>query len=130
MGGDEAVVRARAMIGVRFRPQGRSAEQGLDCMGLAAVALDVPAGRVRGDYWLTGSVEEAHAGLLAAGLVRIGQAQAGDLLLVAVSARRLHGLILTGHGFVHADARLRRVVEVPGEAPWPVVSAWRAIRGG
>src|SRR5205085_7598742 len=111
---DEVVARARAMIGVRFRPQGRSAVQGLDCMGLAAVAMGVPADRVRGDYRLSsGAAEEAHAGFRAAGLVRIEpcEAGAGDLLLVSVGTRRLHALILTGFGFVHADARLRRVVE-------------------
>src|SRR5205085_2260015 len=67
---DEVVARARAMIGVRFRPQGRSAVQGLDCMGLAAVAMGVPADRVRGDYRLSsGAAEEAHGGFRAAGTV-------------------------------------------------------------
>ena len=28
-------------------------------------------------------------------------------------------------GFVHADAQLRRVVERPGEPPWPVIGIWR-----
>lgn len=132
MDGYVVVARARAMIGVRFRPQGRSAEQGLDCMGLAAAAMAVPGERVRGDYRLSnGASDEAHAGFRSAGLVRIDpcEAGAGDLLLVSVGRRRLHVLILTGCGFVHADARLRRVVEVPGTVPWPVLSAWRAIQG-
>jgi hypothetical protein len=31
--------------------------------------------------------------------------------------------------FVHADARLRLVVERPLPLPWPIVSAWRMAGG-
>jgi hypothetical protein len=50
---------------------------------------------------------------------------AGDLLLVRAGPHQLHVVILTGEGYLHADARLRRVVEVPGKVPWPVLSVWR-----
>jgi hypothetical protein len=49
----------------------------------------------------------------------------GDLLLVRPGAGQLHLMIRTHAGAVHADAALRRVVERPGAAPWPLVGAWR-----
>jgi hypothetical protein len=120
----EIVARGRAAVGARFRPQGRSVEEGLDCIGLAALATGCAG--VRRDYALRGCdagvVEE---GLRSAGLVRVAEGQAGDVLLVRSGARQLHLLVLTGAGYLHADARLRRVVEVPGAVPWPAVSAWR-----
>ena len=39
---DGIVARARALIGTRFRPQGRSAAEGLDCVGLVALAVLSP----------------------------------------------------------------------------------------
>ena len=50
---------------------------------------------------------------------------AGDLLVCSVAADQLHLAILTDRGLVHADARLRMVVETPGAAPWPVLSVHR-----
>ena len=34
--------------------------------------------------------------------------------------------VSTDPGFVHAHAGLRRVVEMPGESPWPIIGWWRA----
>lgn len=56
---------------------------------------------------------------------RVDNAVAGDLLLCAVADNQLHLAVVTERGFVHADARLRRVVETPGAVPWPVLSAHR-----
>jgi len=47
------------------------------------------------------------------------------LLLMAVAADQVHLGLLTPGGFVHADARLRKVVETPGEPGWPVVGVYR-----
>jgi murein DD-endopeptidase / murein LD-carboxypeptidase len=121
---DEIVARARALIGARFRPQGRSAATGLDCIGVVAVAIgarDVPA-----DYALRGGTVEA----LAAELVRAGPRAAdgparGDVLLMRPGAGQLHLGIFTGGGFVHADAGLRRVVERPLPLPWPILGSYR-----
>ena len=124
-----AVARARALLGVRFRPQGRSAEHGLDCIGVAIMATGIPAARVRRDYDIrSADAEGVHRNLLACGLARIApeRAEAGDLLLVRPGPARLHLVLVTDLGYLHADAGLRRVVEVPGPVPWPVLSAWRA----
>ena len=122
--GAEIVARARALIGTRFRPQGRSAD-GLDCIGLAAAALGVSG--VANDYPLrSGSRRRLEAGLRAAGLQSAENVEAGDLLLLAAGAGQLHLAVFTGAGIVHADAGLRRIVERPGPVSWPLLSAWRA----
>lgn len=124
--GDNIVARARALIGVRFRPQGRNAEIGLDCIGVAAMATE--ARGVPRHYNLRSSdVDEVNCEFSDFGFLRIAPvaAEAGDLLLVQAGPAQLHVVILTPEGYLHADARLRRVAEVPGEVPWPVLSAWR-----
>lgn len=114
--------RARALIGTRFRPQGRS-PAGIDCVGLAAAALGRPA---PADYALRGgSPERLAAGLREAGLRRRRKRRAGDVLAMRSGPQQLHLGIWTGDGIIHADARLRRVVERPGEPPWPVIGIWR-----
>ena len=120
---DEIVARARALIGTRFRAQGRRGD-GVDCVGLVAAALGRSG--VRRDYALRGGCLEAlRAELVGAELQPAQVAQAGDVLVVRAGAGQLHLGIWTGDGLVHADAGLRRVVERPGEVPWPVVGVWR-----
>jgi cell wall-associated NlpC family hydrolase len=125
---ERRVARARGLVGVRFRPQGRDPSHGLDCVGLAAAAAGIAAERVRRDYALRGEPGEALAeALLGLGCrpVEAGRARAGDLLVCDAGPGQLHLAVSTGRGIVHADARLRRVVERPGPAPWPVTGAWR-----
>jgi hypothetical protein len=122
MSGDEVVARARACVGVPFRLHGWGTD-GLDCVGLVAVAtgLDAPIG-----YGLrSGDVAQAEAGLRAAGLRMVAQGCAGDVALVRPGPVQLHLMIACHGGFVHAHAGLRRVVEMPGGSPWPVLSWWR-----
>ena len=115
----EAALRA---VGTRFRLHGRGAE-GLDCVGLVALALRaggysgaVPSGySLRGGDW----------GLLDRLLVRVVEAEPGDVLVMAVGPGQIHLGIRTVGGFVHADAGLRRVVERPGMPPWPLIGVWR-----
>lgn len=122
--GEAIAERARAMVGVRFRPQGRSAAEGLDCVGLAAAALEL--GGVRADYPLRGGSGAALADALRrAGLSEVASAEAGDVLVMWAGAGQLHLGVWTGSGLVHADAGLRRVVERPGAVPWAVLSVWR-----
>jgi hypothetical protein len=126
--GEEIVRRARALIGVRFRPQGRSGD-GLDCVGLAAAALEI--GGVRRDYALRSSAEEMLVtDLLRHGFRPVERREPGDLLVMRSGAGQLHLGVWTGEGLVHADAGLRRVVERPGPVPWPVLSQWRADATG
>ena len=113
---DEIVARARGLIGTRFRPQGRTAAEGLDCIGLVALAID--ARNVPRDYALRGNASSRLVeGVKAAGLV------AADSL--APGPAQLHLGIFTGTGLVHGDAGLRRVVERPQPLPWPVLGIWR-----
>lgn len=125
---DEIVARARALIGVRFRPQGRDPKHGLDCIGVAMMAMRVPKEQVRRDYCLRSSdPDEVNGEFDQSGFIRIAPAAVrdGDVLLVRPLPSALHVVILTDTGYLHADMRLRKVVEVPGEVPWPVLSAWR-----
>ncbi|HVQ09376.1 MAG TPA: peptidoglycan endopeptidase [Allosphingosinicella sp.] len=121
---ERVVANARALIGVEFRPQGRSPASGLDCIGLAAAAIGVR--NPPRDYALRGgSAARLAAALAAAGLRAVAAARPGDLLVLAPGPAQLHLGIVTEGGLVHADAGLRRVVERPGPAPWPILSIWR-----
>lgn len=123
--GAAIVARARALIGVRFRPQGRSREAGLDCIGLVAAALEAPA---PDDYRLSGgSMARLTTSLRAAGLRPVDDCQAGDVLVLAAGPGQPHLGVWTGAGLVHADARLKRVVERPGRPAWRVLSSWRRM---
>ena len=120
--GPEILARARAQIGTPFRPQGRG-RAGIDCVGLVATALNRSA---PADYALRGgSPVRLAAGLRAAGLKPRRKRRDGDVLAMRSGPEQLHLGIWTGGGIVHADARLRRVVERPGEPPWPVIGIWR-----
>lgn len=123
---DEVVASARRCVGARFRPQGRDPRTGLDCVGVAAVALDktLPPARypARGSDWRSIAMVAEAMGLEA---IFPGEARAGDLLMVEPGPGQIHMVVITPMGFVHADARLRKVVETPGPPAWPVLAAWR-----
>lgn len=118
------VVRARACIGARFLAHGRDPAFGLDCVGVAAVAFGC---EVAGGYALRGGdPARIITGIEQRGLVR-GEdpARPGDLLLIAAGHGQLHLAIRTDTGFVHACARLRRVVETPGLPAGTTLGFWR-----
>lgn len=118
------MARARALIGTRFRPQGRTVADGLDCVGL--VALTVGARNVPRDYSLRGgSAALLAAELKSAGLSPVREMAAGDILVLTPGPGQLHLGLFTGTGLVHADAGLRRVVERPLPLPWSVLGIWR-----
>ena len=115
--GARAFAAARAMVGVRFRPQGCDPATGLDCAGLVWAAYDAAGRRLvrpacyplRG--WGRARVEAA---LAAAGfVVAVGGARVGDVALIAYPAGQFHLGLLGTATFVHAHAGLRRVVETP-----------------
>ncbi|EQB16326.1 NlpC/P60 family protein [Sphingobium lactosutens] len=116
------VAAARALVGVPFRLHGRGRD-GLDCVGVAALALGRAAPRAYG--LRSGDAERAARWLEVAGLRPVAEGQAGDLALVRPGPLQLHLMIGTGAGFVHAHAGLRRVVEMPGDSPWPIIGWWR-----
>ncbi len=119
------VERARGAVGARFRLHGRSPEDGLDCVGLAAWAFgvtDVPSG-----YALRGGDAARVAAVVAGlGLVPVVEPGAGQLLLMRSGPGQLHLALSVEDGIVHADAGLRRVVERPGVVEWVVLGRWCA----
>lgn len=119
--------RARALVGTRFRPQGRAAATGVDCVGLVLLAYGIDPNEVRRNYRLRGDHQAEAKRELARFFcpVKGRPPQAGELLVLAVSAEHIHFGIRTDRGLVHADARLGRVVETPGAPPWPVLGTFR-----
>ena len=127
---DRIVAAARDLVGARFRLQGRSRASGVDCVGLAALALAEAgheAALPRGYGLRSGDEALARDWLTQAGLVAVERPKAGDLALVRPGPLQLHLMILVPGGHVHAHAGLGRVVETPGPSPWPVIGHWRTI---
>ena len=122
--------RARALLGCRFRPQGRSVATGLDCIGVVALTYGLDGADVPSRYWLRGKQSDRSL----AGLnhyfraISKSKARINDLLLCEAGPDQLHLVVKTMGGFIHADAGLRRVVETPGAPPWPVLKAFRRRR--
>jgi cell wall-associated NlpC family hydrolase len=127
--GERAFVRARRLVGARFRPQGYDPATGLDCVGLVWAAY-AAAGRrlVRPhDYPLRGwSRERIVAALGRAGFAAVdGPPQRGDVALVALAAGQFHLVLMGADRCVHAHAGLRRVVETPLDAMLIAAPRWR-----
>ena len=122
---DRIIARARALIGVPFRLHGRDADSGLDCVGLVALAFGRADG-IRTGYSLRGGSAESFTTMIAAlGLARRrANPRAGDVLLMQAGPVQFHLGLWTGENLIHADATLRRVVELPRPLPWPVIGAW------
>ncbi len=115
------VERARSVVGVRFRRQGRGAD-GFDCVGLVGWAHGVA---VPADYpGRSGDAARVVAVLVEAGFAQVEQAAAGDVLLLRSGPGQLHLALSTGGGIIHADAVARRVVE-RRDVPRPVIGIYR-----
>lgn len=119
---------ARALVGTRFRPQGHNIATGLDCLGLVAETFQIVG--IRRNYRLRGDHRrEIESGLLSwFRKVAKSRCLPGDVLLMRVADDQLHLAVRSGDGFVHADARLGRVVETPGDPLWQVLGAYRRKR--
>lgn len=122
-----AIAAARAGVGTRFRPQGRSVGIGLDCIGVALLAAagarvrlgPVPAYALGGDHR-----EVLAATLRALGLRAVRRGKAGDLIEFQLGPGHRHLAVMSEAGIIHAHAGLGRVVEGPAPADWPVVACW------
>jgi hypothetical protein len=128
MKGVDIAARACAVVGTRFRPQGRNARDGVDCVGLAAFACAIPSERIPRDYALRGHAPEEierRLGELGGRPVEGHVLELGDVALCRAGPAQLHMVVITPLGFVHADAALRRVVQRPYPIPWTLLSAWR-----
>lgn len=122
-----AVVAARSLVGVRFRPQGRDPSSGLDCVGLVASAHRVPVGEIPRNYRLRGHHVPLARSILRSHFHEVSPSSAreGDVLLLQVASEQVHLAVHCGASFIHADAKLQRIVEVPGEPPWPLLGVFR-----
>lgn len=116
---------ARRLIGCRFRSHGRDPETGLDCVGVVALATEIPA--PSGYAMRTGDAAAIAALIDRAGLCRTDSAAPGAVMLMRAGPGQLHLGVRTATGFIHADAGLRRVVERPGEPDWEIVGQWRRL---
>lgn len=125
-----AVEAARALVGMPFRPYGRTPEAGLDCLGLVIhVAHTIGLEAEAPAYSLSGDQRALAAGLVAHGLTPLPPdlAQPGDVLLLEVDAERRHLAIRSDRGVIHAHARLGRVVEHRMPPAWAtaLISVYR-----
>ena len=127
MAASDVVDRARSMVGVKFRPQGRDPATGLDCVGVVVRAFGIPPESVRRDYRLRGAHCAEIDRVLSRWFERIAPEQTclGDVMLFEVSQSQIHLAIACGGTFVHADASIRRVVETPMPPDWPLRGAFR-----
>lgn len=128
MKGVDIAARACAVVGTRFRPQGRTVPEGVDCVGVAAFACAIPSERVPRDYALRGQAPEEierRLGELGCRRVEGPVLELGDIVLCRPGPGQYHMVVITPLGFVHADAALRRVVRRPYPIPWTLISAWR-----
>lgn len=128
MRSDARIARARALIGTPFRLHGRAAASGLDCVGLIAIAIDRVAAAPTGYALRGGSVQSWSALMDAVACRRRLPHRAGDILLLEASAAQFHLGVWTGESLIHADARLRRVVETPGVPRWRIAGAWGNLK--
>jgi lipoprotein Spr len=121
--------RAAALVGARFRPQGRSPDA-LDCVGLVLSTFDIPAVSAPHGYRLRGDHRHAIELELAKNFRRISrnQLRPGDVMLLGLSADQFHLAVRTPAGFVHAHAGIGAVVETPGRPQWPVLAVYRKRR--
>jgi cell wall-associated NlpC family hydrolase len=129
---ERAVAAARLLMGTRFRLHGRDPQYGLDCVGVAGLALRAAGfeGTIPSDYALRGGSAEDFVALIEGSpLVRTAQPRPGDVLLFVVDATQFHVAVMMPGGIAHADAMLGRVVERPGPPPWPMVAAWTLTDG-
>ena len=125
------VARARALVGTRFRPQGRG-DGGLDCIGVLLMTFGIAPELVRRDYKLRAEHNlAALRNALQHHFRRVPRTQLrpGDAMLLLAGKQQPHLAVRTGGGFVHAHAGVGRVVETPGDPKWPLLGVYRKRRG-
>jgi murein DD-endopeptidase / murein LD-carboxypeptidase len=130
--GAHIAARAISRVGVPFRLHGRTAESGLDCVGLLADALasvgfkvDIPE-----DYGLRGRFDARARAFFQTESFKPAEGQVpspGEVAIAVIGPRQLHFIIYVNRGFVHAHAGLRRVVLTPGPSLWPLLGRWNYI---
>lgn len=113
-----------ALVGTRFRLQGRDTATGLDCVGVVLAAYEAAGVRLSAidDYGLRGvPIDRALASFSASGLRPVENADVGSIGLFVLPAGQLHVALTAPARLIHADALLRRVVEAPAaRLPLPI----------
>jgi len=105
--------RARSLVGIPFRPQGRSREHGLDCIGLTLEAFQVRHLKLPAYRLTDGSWDEIEA-VLKGSFDRVPDTVSEDDDLVISRMQRCFHFGVLGHAsLIHADMRIGRVVETP-----------------
>lgn len=124
---EDYAARARAFVGVRFRPQGRIPALGLDCVGLVMCTFGLRSDLARRDYRLRGRHVSELLAELEGPFRRLprNSARAGDVLVLQVAQDQWHLAVATGDSFIHADAKLGKVVETGGAPSWPIKAVFR-----
>lgn len=130
MNGAALAQAAAALVGTRFRLQGRDPQSGLDCIGLLGAAmtkigrtLSLPSGyplRISNLHlWLPDPV--------CCGFAPVdGPASSGDVVLLVPGPAQFHLAIAgPGSGWIHAHAGLRRVVCQPQIPEGRILHHWR-----
>ena len=120
--------RAMALVGTRFRAQGRGPD-GLDCVGLVIATFGIPVDSAPRNYRLRGDHLARARQCLDPHFRRVpvSQLRPGDVFLLKLGVQ-LHLAVRTAQGFVHAHANIRRVVETPGMPEWPIAGVYRKRR--
>jgi len=121
--------RSRALVGTRFRPQGRS-ETELDCVGVVLSTFGLANDTVRRDYRMRGDHRSEIESKLMERFRRVPKAQlrTGDVMLLEIATEQMHLAVRTERGFVHGHAGIGRVVETPGLPEWRLLGVYRKRR--
>lgn len=128
MNTEHIVAVARGFLGVRFTHQGRSREEGLDCLGfLFAVAAQAditlegvaPIAYDRRDYGTRPDIPHLQRQLetLLTPIPSDTIAPA-DILLLKIDGRPQHLALVSDYGIIHAYAPARKVVEHRLDETW------------
>jgi cell wall-associated NlpC family hydrolase len=113
--GIDIVLKAREMLGVRYRHQGRSRE-GVDCIGLPAlVRAELGLETIDVTDYPRRATDESMRDWCRDHMVAVDEIQPGDILVMAFGTDR-HMCIVGdyphgGHSIIHAYIDNRRVVE-------------------
>lgn len=126
---------ATNLVGIPFRPGGRSPVLGVDCIGLVCIALAGVGREVATlpNYAMRNLCIERFCVLATSlGLERANGAQRiGDVLVLNPSCAQFHLAIVANSGSaVHAHAGLRCVTASPLPLPWPLIASWRLVDTG